>query len=312
MLTWELLGTVLGAGIASGREVASFFTRYGAWSIIGIVVAGFTLVYLANSELPPSWHGKWPETLWRMLLSSLLVVTGGAMLSGAGEITDLVLPLNGVYGIGIVTTLALAWFLAHRTQNGLAWTSRAVLIVLAMLIVSGLHMPGENAAVIPTAFLPEGIVRAVSYGGFNAALLLPVLGNSHVSSDHQKKKAILSAGAIFMILLLACNAVLLRNPALLHEAMPFIGMMQRIGNSGYYLGAVSLYLAILSTLTACLRGLGHKWYAAAGITAVALLGFSGVVEVAYPVVGTACLCMLAAAKFTNCSRKPFQARRDML
>lgn len=312
MLIWELLGTVLGAGIASGREVASFFTRYGAWSILGIVLAGFTLMYLAGSKLPSSWHGKWPGMLWRMLLSALLVVTGGAMLSGAGEVAALVMPFNGAYGIGIAATLALAWFLAHKTQSGLAWTSRVMLIVLAMLIVRCLRMPAENAAVITTAFLPEGVVRAVAYGGFNAALLLPVMENSLVASERQKRAAILSAGVIFMVLLLAGNAVLLRHPVLLHEALPFICMMQRIGKSGYYLGAASLYLAILSTLTACLRGLGRRWYAAAGITAVAMLGFSGVVEVVYPVVGAACLCLLTAAKFTNCSQRPFQARGDML
>ena len=312
MLTWELLGAVLGAGIASGREVASFFARYGVWSNLGIVVAGLTMMYLASGELPTSWQGKCPETVWRMLLAALLVVTGGAMLSGAGEITALVLPVRGAYAVGIAVTLVLAWFLAHRTQTGLAWISRALLVVLAMLIASCLRMPGENAAMIPTAFWPQGVARAVAYGGFNAALLLPVLRNSHVASQRQKKAAILSAGAIFMILLLACNGVLLRHPALLHEPLPFVGLMQRTGKSGYYLGAVSLYLAILSTLTACLRGLGHKWYAAAGIMAVAMLGFSGVVEVAYPVVGAACMCMLAAAKFTNCSRKPFQSRGDML
>lgn len=308
MLIWELLGAVLGAGIASGREVASFFTRYGAWSILGIVLAGFTLMYLASNELPPSWHDKWQERLWRMLFSALLIVTGGAMLSGAGEISALVLPVKGAYGIGIAATLGLAWFLAHRTQSGLAWTSRALLIVLAMLSVCGLRLSPENAAVIPKAFSPEAVIRAVAYGGFNAALLLPVMGNSRLVSDRQKKTAILSAGAIFMVLLLACNAVLLRHPALLHDTLPFISMMQRIGKLGYCLGAVSLYLAILSTLTACLRGLGRRWYGAASITVVATMGFSGVVEVAYPVVGAACMCMLAAAKFTNCSRKPFQAR----
>ena len=152
MLTWELLGAVLGAGIASGREVASFFARYGIWSNLGIVVAGLTMMYLASGELPTSWQGKWPETVWRMLLAALLVVTGGAMLSGAGEITALVLPVRGAYAVGIAVTLVLAWFLAHRTQTGLAWISRALLVVLAMLIASCLRMPGENAAMIPTAF----------------------------------------------------------------------------------------------------------------------------------------------------------------
>lgn len=312
MLMWELLGTVLGAGVASGREVASFFSRYGAWSIPGIILACCTLMLLANCKLPQSWKSKWSEKLWRILLSALLIVTGGAMLSGAGEVAALLLPLKAAYTIGIVGTLALAWFLAHRTQSGLAWTSRAMLIVLASLIVYGIFLPRDQAAVLPPHALPDSVIHAVAYGGFNAALLVPVLENSRRTSNRQKKTAILSVGLIFMLLLLAGNAVLLRHPILINEPLPFICLMQRIGKNGYYLAAASLYLAILSTLTACFRGMGHRWYAAAAITAVAMLGFSGVVEVAYPVVGFACLCLLVAAKFTNCFRKPFQAGRDML
>ena len=60
MLTWELLGAVFGAGIASGREVASFFARYGVWSNLGIVVAGLTMMYLASGELPTS---SWQHSL---------------------------------------------------------------------------------------------------------------------------------------------------------------------------------------------------------------------------------------------------------
>lgn len=312
MLTWELLGTVLGAGIASGREIASFFSRYGMWSVPGILIAGSVLVCLADNELPHTWAGRWQRCLWRVLLCLLMIVTGGAMLSGAGEIASLTLPVHGAYGIGMAATGVLAWLLAHRTKTGLAWTSRVLLIVLTLVIVSGLRMPPEQAAATTDAFFPVGMIRAATYGGFNAALLLPIMVNAREASHTSRRRSIRYAGLLFTCLVLAGNAVILRRPLLINEALPFVRMMQQSGKLGFYLGAVCLYLAVLSTLTACFRGLGPRWYVSASIAAVALLGFSGVVEVAYPLVGCGCLCMLTAAKFVNCSRKAFQGRRDML
>lgn len=311
MLTWELLGTVLGAGIVSGREVASFFTRYGLWSLPGILLAGCTLIWLAKTELPASWQKKYPGTMWSILLSALLTVTGGAMLAGAGEVAALVLPLHNAYGIGVAATLVLSWCLAHKTQTGLAWTSRMMLLLLVIVIISGLRLP-EGEAIVVSSLTPSAIVRAAAYGGFNAALLIPLLSSSNVTTQQQKGLAIRKSGVIFIILLLAGNSVMLRQPQLLNEPLPFVCIMQGFGKSGYYLAAASLYFAILSTLTACFRGLGRTWYAVPSIFAIAMLGFSGVVEVAYPLIGTASLLMLAAAKFTNCSRKPFQSRRDMI
>lgn len=312
MLTWELLGTVLGAGIASGREIASFFSRYGTWSIPGIIIAGGVLVCLANNKLPHAWEGRWQGRLWKVLLFLLLIVTGGAMLSGAGEIASLVLPVHGAYSIGMACTGVLAWILAHRTKTGLAWTSCVLLSVLALVIVSGLRMPPEQAAVMPASFFPEGLVRAATYGGFNAALLLPIMANARGESPTICRRSIQNTGLLFSCLVLAGNVVLLQHPLLLNEPLPFVRMMQQSGKLGFYVGAFCLYLAVLSTLTACFRGIGPRLYAPASIAAVTFLGFSGVVEVAYPLVGCGCLCMLTVAKFVNYSRKAFQAGGDML
>lgn len=312
MLTWELLGTILGAGIASGREIASFFAGYGRWSLLGVAIAGGMLLFLANNELPHSWDGDWRGQLWKLLLSVLLIVTGGAMLSGAGEVAALVFPAYGGYWIGTAATCILAWMLAHHTTAGLAWTSRGLLTVLTLVIIIGLRQPSERAAVLPASFFPAGILRASAYGGFNAALLLPVLEQKGVMSPLQRKRAIRNAGLLFVVLVLAGDAVLLRHPVLSREPLPFVYLLKQAGKSGFYLGAASIYLAILSTLTACFRGLGRRWYAPAGIFGVTLWGFNGVVAVAYPLVGTMCLCMLATAKFVNSSRKAFQARGDML
>lgn len=311
MLTWELIGAVVGAGLASGREIASFFSRYGAWSYAGILLSVGTMVFLADAALPQFWYGRWQEKMWRILLSLLLAATGGAMLSGAGEIASLTLNLRGAYWFGLAATLALGWMLAHRTRGGLAWVSRGLLCVLAVLIILGFTLPQMQAVALRGENLLNMPVRAIAYGGFNAALQAPIT----VAADKtkkEKKRAAFFAGCMIALLLVLGNSVLLRHPALMAEELPFIRMMSGFGQFGYVLGAVCLYLAILSTLTACLRGLGRGILPAAGVLVISLLGFSGVVEMAYPILGGGCYVMLAAAKFTNSSRKAFISKKDML
>jgi len=304
MLTWELVGAVVGAGLASGREVASFFSQYGRWSIVGVLAAVFTLIVLAEPHIPASWQSRWPEKLWHVLLSLLLIATGGAMLSGAGEIASLTVPVHGAYWLGMGGTLILAWVLAYRAAGGLAWVSRVMLCALGILILLGFSLPRTSAVVLNRTSLPKALASGLTYGGFNAALQASIL-QADRKKYPQVRRHVRMSGLIVLILLLLSNAVLLMHPSLMGEAMPFIHMMRSFGKVGYYLGAVCLYLAILSTLTACLRGLGRKPYALLGIGFIGLLGFEGVVGKTYPLLGGACFLMLTMAKFTNSVSGPF-------
>lgn len=298
MLTWELLGAIVGAGLASGREIASFFGRYGAWGFAGVALAGGALYLLGNARMPGSWVGRWPERLWQVLLTLLLVTTGGAMLAGAGAVAALTLPVHGAYWLGMAGTLALAWGLAQRTVLGLAWVSRAMLLVLAAMIGLGLTLPPMKAVTLTHASPLEAIARGVAYGGFNAALMHSVL---KAAKPAQRQRGLLAACLLTAGILAAGNAVCLRHPALLGEEMPFVLLMNRAGAIGFWLAAAALYLAVLSTLTVCIRSTGGKALPTAAIILTAMMGFSGVVDAAYPVLGGACAATLLAMRLSRSS-----------
>ena len=309
MLTWELIGAVVGAGLASGREIASFFSRYGQWSYMGILLAVGALILLAGVPIPPSWRKRWPERLWQCLLILMVITTGGAMISAAGEVFVLVAPIHSAYWSGMLLTLLLAWFLACRSQNGLASVSRMLLILLGLLLFAGFTLPPIRGAVINQTWDGEVLWRGAAYGGFNAALQWPLAKNAN---EPQKRHAVFAAGFTLLIMLLLGNGLLHRHAALVSEAMPFLRMLQPFGKAGYALCAASLYLAILSTLTACIRSQRGRWLSLGGMVIVSLLGFSGVVDALYPLLGICCMLMLLIAKITNYTQGPFLSRKDML
>lgn len=311
MLTWELIGAVVGAGLASGREIAAFFTQYGGWGSIGILLAALTMGGLTGTEMPSAWQGKWPMRLWKHLLTAMLVATGGAMLSGSGMVASLLLPVRHAALIGAALTLLMAWVLVYRTRSGLAWVSRVLLILLMAVILAAFLLPRRDAAVIARMRPAAALAKGLTYGGFNAALQCSLLTASPQNAC-TKGRSVRRAALLLCVLLLLGHAALLRHPALLGEPMPFIRLTASLGRTGHLLGACSMYLAILSTLTCCLRGLeGHRGLSA-GVIAVSLLGFSGVVEAVYPLLGGVCLLWLSAAKFTNSTARSFISRLDML
>lgn len=312
MLTWELIGAVVGAGLASGREIAAFFTRYGVWSFAGIILSISVMIYLADTQIPRGWLGKWPEKMWHILLTLLLIVTGGAMLSGAGEIAVLTIPVQGAYHFGLLGTLTLSWILANRTVSGLAWVSKILLSILAVLIVLGLTLSPMKAVIIYEENWPEALIRGLTYGGFNAALQAPIIATALGIPNAERKRAAKLSGFLVLFLLTLGNAVLLRHSALIFEPMPFLKMMTEFRKTGYWLGAISLYLAILSTLTACMRGINGRILPAMSILFVSFFGFTGVVDIVYPILGGGCFLMLFIAKITNSFEASFHSRTDML
>ena len=308
MLTWELLGSLVGAGFASGREIAVYFAVYGPWGYMGAGVAALTLVWLADTALPAAWALRWPERMWKLLLTALLSATGGAMMAGAGEIAALTLPLHGAYPLGMAATLMIAYILARCTVNGLARVSRGMLFVFAIMMIAGLTLPGEEAVIIASTQPMTALARGFCYGGFNAALLVPILQRRH----HDKKKSLRRLCGIIILLLMMGTMVLQLHPSLMYEPMPFVQLMKRMGKLGYILSAACMYLAILSTLTACIRALGRSIPGFMALILISLLGFDQVIDQAYGLLGGACCLMLVAAKFMNCSGKAFISRWDVL
>ena len=309
MLIWELLGTVIGAGFASGREIATFFAQFGTWGYAGAIIAAFAMVWLADAKMPNAGEKILLSWLFKGLITLMLITTAGAMLSGSSEIAALVLPFQFSRWIGLVTTLAVAWWLAYHTDSGLAWLGRGLLAILFVLLLAALSLPGSNTAVLAESTPLQALSRSLCYSGFNAALLIPVLQKRH---SGRYKASLIGMGGIFASLLCVGNLAFRLHPEILHESMPFVALTNQLGKTGFYLCALCLYMSILSTLTACLRSLGKNWLALACVLIVSLFGFGAVVEHAYTFVGALCFILLLIAKFLNCSGRAFISQTNML
>ncbi|MGN0746337.1 MAG: hypothetical protein ACI4ML_06670 [Aristaeellaceae bacterium] len=308
------LGAVVGAGFASGREIDSFFSRCGSWSWLGVAAAAAVTGVIAlgvmrrpgRGGMPDAWQGRWPGRLWQGMFGALLMCTGGAMLAGAGEIAALMLPVQGAYIMGLAGTAALTVLLARQGAEGAGAAGKALTALLLLMAGAGFLLPPRKAAVIAPAASPwESLLRGASYAGFNMALAVPGLASAAPDmSRRARRQCALLLAALLGLLLIGGNGLLMRHSALRGETMPFIHLLTAYGRAGYVLGGSAMYLAVLTTACASLRGLwtlggGRRWrgIAALGMLACAGAGFTGTVGKAYPVLGAGCLVLLCAAIF---------------
>ena len=42
------VGIVVGAGFSTGQEVMQFFTKYGLWAYLGVIISGFILAFIGR------------------------------------------------------------------------------------------------------------------------------------------------------------------------------------------------------------------------------------------------------------------------
>lgn len=305
----ELCGAVIGAGFASGRELATFFARFGMWSWSGVAVAaavmgGVCLGVLRRPGLagmPAAWQGRIMGKIWQGMFLSLLAVTGGAMLAGGGEVAALVLPVHGAREIGLSCMLLAGWLLARETSAWLAMVSRGLILCLVMMIAAGLLMPPQPGVVLQGGGW-EALFHGLCYGGFNIALAAPVAAMIGTDMTQQEQGKCAAGFTLLVALLLACgNGVLQRHTVLLGESLPFVRLLAGLGPLGYGLCGAALYLAALTTLTACLRGLraicpGHMGVVLVGIVLLSMAGLEDIVQLVYPVLGGGCVLLLVAAQ----------------
>ena len=316
----SLLGGVVGAGFASGRELVRFFASHGAMAGAAAVCALLTLHMLflrlcAQMErtgcdsLPALCRARLGDKTGRLcaaLFFILCAVTGGAMLSACAELGALVIPVRNAYGLTLACTLAVCLPLCLRGLSGLALPGALVLMLMPALLIRLLMLPAGEACFLP-AMTPDLPVRAVAdgvaYGALNAAMLAGMLPLLLSLSGERRRSAVRLFTALFAALLLpgvlACRRHL---PSVLYQPLPFVWLSRALGG-GYLLVAACMYTAALSTLLSMLSAMtlmvpfpsGRRMRAAVSAAvclAASSVGFTPLVHSGYPVLGAMCMALM--------------------
>lgn len=315
------IGAVVGAGFASGQEIVSFFSRYGAhsWWMIALCAATMAgMCWLCMHAATRYAHAQSWCVLFeqngrsaRLCTMLLMVVTAGAMVAAAGQITALVWASEWAYALGSVGTLLLAWKLGFRSLGlfGRLGGVLAALLLSANAAVLAL-LPTEAsvslAETVNGGRLLRAAAEAIAYAAMNMTLAIGVVCRCGQCASGRAQRISMGFGVAMAALLGLSNAVYLRHPYTAAGTFPMVALMALFGEKGFFASAALLYLAILSTLVSVLyafRSAVERKGSSRELAAVVVLGlpllmsfagFDSIVQRGYAPAGLACMLLVFA------------------
>lgn len=321
-VAFALCAAVIGAGFASGQEIMRFFAQYGNWGIAGAVLAACLMALIALKIMNLS-HAYDADSLpllcsraispiaghiCHALFAALLVISGGAMCAASGELFALTMPFHGAYLIGFLFTLLVSHFLSLRSVRILGYIGQLIAPLMAafyLLLLSRTPRVSVSIA-LPVKGFPDAFVMAALYAPLNMILsggILCEAGGKLGTAARKKTSGIFLA--LMLLLLLLSTSVLVKNaPILSFSALPMVALSARLGLLGFFMSALLLYAAVLSTLIAILRALfclphtqnkrAHQALSSLACALCGAIGFEKLVGGVYPALGIGCAVLLVS------------------
>ncbi|HCJ01427.1 MAG TPA: hypothetical protein DHV31_00890 [Clostridiales bacterium] len=278
------VGSVVGAGFATGQEVQFFF---GGGSVVNLLTASLFMALASYAFL--DMGGKRIPCDKRLSLAADTVVTASsfavysAMIAAAEGV---LFSLTGVAGFSSILAVLVMLFAGKNT----AWLSSlnliAVPLMAAVIVVVGVRVGGGQSG---GALHP---IRSLAYGGMNLLFSGALMMKEGATLTRSEKviAAFFSGVLLFLMLLFMWRSVSM-GP---NTAMPFLSVASR-GGLGTF-ASVALLLAILTTMASCGylvsdrlsllssdRAFAAPLVTLAGIL-VSSIGFAPLVRTAYPIV----------------------------
>lgn len=305
-----IVGTMIGAGFASGKEVVSFFgdvPNMFVALIAGALVFCCSVLFLFVGrrvqksdigEVNGAVFGKLrPFADIFMLFNSMIVL--GAMLAGTDSLAAEFIDIRPFASILLGAVCA---FIAVKGLNGVI-KANAVLVPIMICVLCTCSLLAIDFPFKPqtSGIRPYSIILYVSMN--------MILGGSVLTTVHKlSPREIILASAVASVVISALLMLImgaLQSCSASHADMPMLLIALKTSKSMYFvcfpvIGA-SIFTTMLSAFKSLydyLRGFIKYRYVAAGIVLIAGLfvgafGFSNVVDKLYPIIGAVGLLYLA-------------------
>ncbi len=149
------VGTVVGAGFATGKEIVEFFSRFGFFGFIGILMSGYLLIFLGSKLMNPHINaksyqefntylfGRIAGRVINVFMLIMLLGVSAVMLSGAGAVFQEQLGISK--NIGVFITIFLSYIVMVIGTKGLFAVNTFVVPIMIsfslLLMIFTVQMP---------------------------------------------------------------------------------------------------------------------------------------------------------------------------
>lgn len=319
------IGTVVGAGFATGQEILRFFTVHGIWGTAGVIISCMLFLILGTKmmilsrrigaysfqEFNIHLFGKPFGTLINCMIFIMLLGVTATMLSGTGAIfrEHLGLPQQ----LGIIMTLLLSYIIIKKglsgvfTINSLIVPTMVFFICIILFNIDWREVVQYSTQSIPLNNLRTGwsawkwLFDALAYAAFNVAMAQAVLvpiGNEVKNERVLILGGIWGGGGLGLMLLANHFALLTMMPQALTLDIPMAFIVKSLGPIILPLYLIVIYGEILTTLIGNVFGITRQIQQSFAFKETSIIlwilftsflisqvGFSALVTHLYPIFG---------------------------
>lgn len=272
------IGTVVGAGFASGQEIFQFITRFGdkSYLIIAVAVLLFiivgTKIMLLSSKMRTASYDAFNEYIfgrtagaWINLITLLILICiTGVMLAGTAALFNQ--HVNGLGVPGVAMTVFILYLVVTRGMHAVMVINTIVvpvMLLFSMLIGIATLGSGRAATALP-APTPDSDLWMLSpflYAAFNLTLALAVL--VPLGSEFQNRQTIIAGGIMggvgLGILLWLSNFVLTAHlPQIEGAEIPMAVIVVNFGPLVQWLFSLVIFGEIFTTLAGNVFGITRQ------------------------------------------------------
>ena len=227
MLVFSIIGTLIGAGFASGQEMYLFFYRYGINGILGLVLcsslmAGViykTFIIIHDKQihsykdfLNKIFGSERLSLISNIIINAFLLVTFYIMISGFGAYFEQRFQISSVIGASIFSILC--FFVLIKDIEGVKKVNSlivpiliVVILIIGFLCIEKINL--TNLKIEKDNF--KWVLQAIVYCSYNMILVIPVLVSfgKYISSKKQIVIVSILSGVIVFVLAISIFSVLI-------------------------------------------------------------------------------------------------------
>jgi uncharacterized membrane protein YkvI len=273
------VGTVVGAGFATGKEIVEFFSRFGFFGLISILMSGYLFVMIGSKlmrmaaqinaksyqEFNEYLFGKWPSKVINVFMLFMLLGVSAVMLSGAGAVFEEQLGLTK--NAGIFLTILLSYLVMLLGTKGLFAVNTFVVPLMIcfslILMMLSVRMPNFLQQLLFIPHAEDGwksVVAPFSYAALNLglaqAVLVPVA--AEVKDDWTIKWGGIIGGLALTVILIASHFTLIMLPNLEFYEIPMAIIMKNLAPFFYWIFVLVIYGEIFTSVIGNVFGLDRQ------------------------------------------------------
>ena len=312
-MAFTFIGTIIGAGFASGQEIRKYFVDFGIYGILGLIIVTLLFIFIGEKMMILGYSSKSDsydkvlsyafrckfKKVIDYILCGFLIGTASTMFSGTGAFFNQVFSWSPAVGSLLMAILTVAITMVGITTIMKISTFIVPILIFITSIISVSSI--ENIDVTKISLINEisgncvvyVILSSVIYAAYNLILGMPVLvtlGSVAKNKKQIRMNSIFAGGLIGLFGFIIYSALFINYGTIYGTEIPIMALTSNFGLLWY---GISFVIAVLTTSVGSLFGVytrfnkNKKLFLLFTVIAYlfSLVGFSNLVANLYFVMG---------------------------